>query len=466
MRIEVTTDDAGRRALEKRAETDQEAVRLRREADVLRVAGHPGLVELLAFDDGPEPCLRTGFLEGGGLAEARHLEVEEVAGVVAALASTLADLHAMGLVHGAVAPEHVVLDEDGRPVLCSTGYGGLAGERASSLPVLPATFTDPSRGRDVPLATAHDVLGAGAILQELLHGPAVAAPRGRAEALERLARWATSAAPADRPSARRLADAVHDAVVSARLPKREEGSAEPPTGPLRERGDDDVLRARQQPLDRWRQDLLHPPPPRSRRVLLLALAAVSVVAAGMLLMSRGRPQERVSPQTSPSLSEVPGLAADGLPGDGSPEGTSTTHGGRVLAPPAAPTAGCSMLQAVASADVDADGCAEAVRFADGVLEAGSLRWSVGQSGDVATVGDWSCVGFRSLAVLRPDTGEVFAFEGWATAGRDVQAPLVDRVGGGRTLRAADLNGDGCHELVVERATGAPVVLRIPEGGSR
>jgi hypothetical protein len=69
-----------------------------------------------------------------------------------------------------------------------------------------------------------------------------------------------------------------------------------------------------------------------------------------------------------------------------------------------------------------------------------------------------------LAVLRPATGDVFAFAGWATAGEDVSAPRLATVAGGTTLRAADLDGDGCHELVVERLTGAPAVLRAARGG--
>ena len=92
------------------------------------------------------------------------------------------------------------------------------------------------------------------------------------------------------------------------------------------------------------------------------------------------------------------------------------------------------------------------------------RWQVGEADDVIAVGDWSCTGSRSLAVLRPGSGEVFAFTGWATADHRAEAPLLARVAGGRALRAADLDGDGCNELVVERAEGAPAVLRAPRSG--
>ncbi|MFN2506649.1 MAG: hypothetical protein ABR540_20965 [Acidimicrobiales bacterium] len=41
-----------------------------------------------------------------------------------------------------------------------------------------------------------------------------------------------------------------------------------------------------------------------------------------------------------------------------------------------------------TADIDRDGCAETVRFQDGVVETGGMRWTVGQPGDLAAVGDW------------------------------------------------------------------------------
>jgi hypothetical protein len=122
-----------------------------------------------------------------------------------------------------------------------------------------------------------------------------------------------------------------------------------------------------------------------------------------------------------------------------------------------------VVEGVLSADVDGDGCAEEVRIADGVVEAGASRWAVGEAADVVAIGDWTCSGSRSLAVLRPRTGEVFTFAAWASAERDVEAPLLARIEGGRSLRAADLDSDGCHELIVERTVGAPTVLRADRG---
>src|SRR5690606_41484281 len=45
-----------------------------------------------------------------------------IAGLVAAVASTLGDLHELGIVHGRVDTTHVLIGDDGRPRLC--GFAG------------------------------------------------------------------------------------------------------------------------------------------------------------------------------------------------------------------------------------------------------------------------------------------------------------------------------------------------------
>jgi hypothetical protein len=122
---------------------------------------------------------------------------------------------------------------------------------------------------------------------------------------------------------------------------------------------------------------------------------------------------------------------------------------------------CPTANAVLQADVDGDGCPDALRYTDGLLEAGGARWALGQPGDQVAAGDWGCQGTRTLALFRPSTGEVFRFDGWATPGQDLRATAVVRVPGGVAIRAADVDRDGCHEVVVERATGAAEVIRIP-----
>src|SRR5947199_6055271 len=87
---------------------------------------------------------------------------------------------------------------------------------------------------------------------------------------------------------------------------------------------------------------------------------------------------------------------------------------------AAPERLCPALTAPVHADVDGDGCDEEVSFTDGVLTAGSVRLRVGVPGDQVALGRWTC-GPAAVALLRPATGEVFRFDGWASPTRTVPA---------------------------------------------
>ncbi|MFN2505351.1 MAG: hypothetical protein ABR540_14195, partial [Acidimicrobiales bacterium] len=312
MEVRSFTDERGRPVVEKRAASTEEATRLRREADLLEVAAHPGLVELISIDDAPEPRLRTGRVDGPSLADVQGLGVDEVAGVVAALASTIADLHAMSLVHGAVAPEHVVLDEEGRPVLCSLGYGGLAGERSSFAPELDPPFIDPARADDDRLDPALDVYGLGALLALLL-GRSDGQNRRSADGLARLAERATAEQRTDRPSAREVADAAHNEVRGARLPRRAVSPPDPED--LGSKSE-----APRQPLEGWRRAQI----PRGstlrgrpRRLVVFSLTALAGAVAVLLFLrssGRDRPSHALQmPEVPPRRESPPTTVAERPP---------------------------------------------------------------------------------------------------------------------------------------------------------
>ena len=106
----------------KQAESGPERARLAREAAVLRVAAHPGVVELVATEGGSEPeALLLRKVEGSTLAERSELSPTFMARMGAALATTLADLHDIGVVHRSLEPGHVLIDGSSRPVLCGFG---------------------------------------------------------------------------------------------------------------------------------------------------------------------------------------------------------------------------------------------------------------------------------------------------------------------------------------------------------
>jgi hypothetical protein len=124
------------------------ADRLQHERDRLRRAAHPGVVALVGpAGDGAE--LRTRY--AGEPVSRWSGAVPAVAGLGAAVAVTLADLHALGVVHGRLDDGHILLGDDGRPRLCG--------------------FSPPP----VDACPADDVAALGAVLADLL----ARAPSGR-----------------------------------------------------------------------------------------------------------------------------------------------------------------------------------------------------------------------------------------------------------------------------------------------
>src|SRR5271156_4426745 len=98
--------------LRKRATTDADRRRLEHEAQMLVAAAHPGVVELLSIEGGhPPESLILRRAAGGSAQDLGHQPADVVAGLGAALATTLADLHEIGFSHGSVTAEHVLLDD-------------------------------------------------------------------------------------------------------------------------------------------------------------------------------------------------------------------------------------------------------------------------------------------------------------------------------------------------------------------
>ena len=94
---------------------------LRREGERLRQASHPGVVSVLRSapaGDGWELVMAHG---GRSLSALRRPTAAQVAGIVAGVSSTLADLHEIGITHGRLDASHVLIGDSGRPRLCGLG---------------------------------------------------------------------------------------------------------------------------------------------------------------------------------------------------------------------------------------------------------------------------------------------------------------------------------------------------------
>lgn len=431
VRIEAGGDGAPRVL---KAARPGERSHLRHEHDVLRAARHPGVVEVVAWhDDDTRPELELGFVGSHSLETAPQLALPALARVAAALYATLADLHALGIVHGGLDETHVLLDADDRPVLCS--FGQAEHEPSGGADEHEADGDDPAHDHPTPEG---DVAAAGNLLTRLLaaetetdpiplHRLPWARPRStntwHRRLLLAIADQATHPEPHRRPPARQLATAFGEAV--------------------------DPRAARR--LGRWAP---------------AALAGAGVLVV-LLLASWLQPGAGADPEVTRALEAAAdhepvgrtGPQPDRDPQDGSstvPATASSTVSSTVhpVAPELPPPT--SAVPAVAPGPSDDPGPSEGAGAAP-VLEHDGRRFAVGRPGDVAVVGDWDCDGEGTPALVRPATGEVFVFDTWALDAA-VAVPALDTVAGATGPRR-EAQG-ACDRLVVERSAGDPVEIQV------
>jgi hypothetical protein len=547
MYVRLAMDDGGPVVVKSAAPGAQE--RLRAEVECLSRAVHPGVVTVVgsSVDDPRGIELRTRY--AGEPVSSWTGTVASIAGLGAAVAATVADLHGVGIVHGRIDESHVLVGDAGRPRLCG--------------------FSSPSGAEP-----ADDVAGLATVLLQLLDR--ASPPPGR--------RWRTRRARSDerafrqvldravdsvasrRPTGLALADAILLAVPSADLPAprttaapdtldriwsaAEQGtdaerwakalgdgppdlppSATPPPSPQQpsEPPSPDVLspvplakvatpswppagrsrldartatEARRKLDDATRRDRTEPPPPAS--ITLPVGARVdhrpqsdrpttddAVTAERPSVAGRGNNQ---APEAASLTTERPHLAGrGGLGGRAQPVEAEVEAppqprrnrgvvvgvaavavvvvGAGVLAfrvggegepgstGPPPPPPGCPAVAGPAS-DVDGDGCPEALAVDGATVTAGPVQWTLGEPGDIAAVGDWDCDGEASAALLRPRTGDVFAFPAWAETGAPVSVRPIEKVGGATGIRA-HTGDDGCDELVIDLASGAARSVEVP-----
>lgn len=563
--VKTATTDAGRRTLA-------------REAERLARARHPGVVSLRSATD---TRLEVTFA-GSHTLETARLAVPAAAGILAAVAETVADLHGLGIIHGRLDPSHVVLGADGRPVLC-----GMRGP-------------DPD---DVRTGPADDVAAIGRLIDHLLGPDAEPEPIpdrrwGRRSwsgyhrrSLQMLADRAAHDDPARRPTARAVAHAIVEAVPAARVvppsgadepeapstvaearpsatprdARPEPPSAEPlrpatsptprgdelavtshrpvaePTEPTRDHGgaagdlttdlggtaatraqpgrhpdvdleatqpepdtqpqpddgaggggDDEPLRVGPfLPHDEARADqparvlglrVEDPlpdrrpadPPDRSRpsgptgsdRVDHDSLRQAPVVPARR---RHGRPPSWVLGAAAVGVVVV-GLARGTLGTAPSPSSTAASGAPAPAGhpPPAPDTLASAPTTGTDRADVGSPVTPTAPSGADGEaprLVHDGVTYAIGQPGDRVVIADWDCDGEPTPGLLRPATGEIFLFPGWATDDEPISVRAVAVVEGATALREppapapdAPRPPEEVCRVVVERGDQAAVAL--------
>ncbi|MBW3580187.1 MAG: hypothetical protein KY447_03220 [Actinobacteria bacterium] len=377
------------------------AERLGHEARMLRLAASARVVELAepaegCDEPGDDGVLCSVFVGGGTLAEQleRPLDGQRAVEVAASLATTVADLHELGIAHCRLSADHVLV-ADGSVVLC-----GLAEARLITQ-------------SDRPVAD-DDVVALAGLVEDLAHRSSGA----MAAALARVARRILTCSAEDRPSIRSVARTLV-ALVDDRAR----------TAPESRR----LLPRRNHPQPRRSS------PPR-RRPAALAAGAVLVLgglALGLSLLGSAS-GDTVDVAVAPSLPPSPSTSA--------PVPTTSTPPSRRLWPRST----CPEVAALTVADLDGDGCGEKVELSDGVVSSAGRRWQVAAPNDVVTLGDWDCDGTATPAVLRGGSGELWVYARWAELGHDVGATLVGVVPTAVSARTVTTSPEatGCDRIEV------------------
>lgn len=392
-KADVVLDD-GTVAVVKTAD-GQEGAALRAEGERLAAAQHPGVVELVR-SGGDEHRWELCLAHGGRPASLlRAGPPEQVAAIVHAAASTLADLHERGIVHGRLQARHLLVGPEGTVRLC--GFGADAGGAVPQ----------------------DDVAALGAVVVELL-GPHEALeplpePRWRRRggwpgvarrSLLAVADLACAEPPSRRPTARRMAAIVADAVPSVA------GRGAPAARRVHPRpvGAAGGAVARHTSAPRHRRPR-RPGPPWRWAPLLAAWAGAALLVAAWARQPAGGP--------APPTTSSPGAA----------------HG-----------AACAV--------VDPDASCQPIAIDGTTVQVGEARFEVGRPGDQVIALDWDCDGSPTPAVLRPSTGEVFLFPAWA-----LDEPLeVAAVAVVPQARAIHPPPGRCGPPVVERSDGDSVPI--------
>jgi len=103
-------------------------------------------------------------------------------------------------------------------------------------------------------------------------------------------------------------------------------------------------------------------------------------------------------------------------------------------------------------------CRTTATFVDGVLRSDAGTFAVGRPGDIVATGRWGCRPQPTLALLRPDRGEIWVFDSWPADSLPLTARLAGRVAGATGL-GVEANGS-CDRIVVTRADGSRVPILV------
>ena len=385
----------------------EDSERIRHEAQLLKRLEHPGIVQFVDFIEESSVELYLAFVGPDSWATQPPSTPSESLEALASAASTVADLHGLGTVHGALRPEHVLVAPDKRPVLC-----GLADATALT-----------------ETGCAHDLAGFAGLIDHL--------------------------GAACEEKERRQLDAL------ARRAERGSVTASDLTAEL------DRLHGGPHKFTRRSKRTAIPTP--SKRASAIATALIALAVLGWLVL---KPEGSANP--TPELSTVPAgqvstnpvptnpVPTNPVPTNPVPAGqvsTNTVPASEGSGAPSGPVAVPATTNASAVASVDTTELAGSQSEIDHedrlIITHQGRRYGVGRLGDVAILGDWTCDGDITLALLQPGTGVIAVFANWPAPSQRLEADFVTVVEGATDLRN-DPSG-GCDQLRVTHAGGSTLI---------
>ena len=402
------------------------------EAEILTAARHPGVVELLsASQNGDSFDLCLARVHGRNLLDQPPLTSTNLARVIAEVAQTLTDLHSLGIVHGNIGAEHILLDRHLHATIC--GFGNAKWSRHQD------------DGDDIDPGL--DVIAIGRLLDHELSRSLDCNTVDDTEplviGLHHVADLADST-PVD-------GQHIFMSDIAYRLHRLAGG----PT----HRSHAQTAHPRPDVLERIRVQL-----EGSRHVAVgLALAVLIVttswlawsafsgghtgVATAAVDQSRSGIDNDVVEPDAPMDTE--GLSAS------EPAAPQPTLIRTAVAPP------CPVWDETpaATADVDGDGCEEPWWRVGAVLTVGSDRYALGTAADLVAIGDWNCDGIATPALVDVATGAVYFFEHWARDGGTTTAVVTRRVVEARSVTVTRVAT--CDLLTIMTARGVITVNGAP-----
>ncbi len=185
-----------------------------------------------------------------------------------------------------------------------------------------------------------------------------------------------------------------------------------------------------------------------RKLLGAAAVAAGIAAAATVIVGGSRDVDAAAAAGDPRT------IATAAPSDPTDATVPTTTSAPAPGSPA-PAAPATTTAAGARPPATADNPGAPTAATNRIVHRG-VAYELGGAGDVAAVVDPTCAGDERAVLLRPATGELFTFDGWASAGAEQPARLVTRVPGALTV--AVTTSAACGSIDVILGDGSTVTI--------